>query len=163
MGLGRRRFLALGVGSGVTALAGCFGGRSEGLSVDTLSVAGSPGEPVRVHPPGRVAVLDFFATWCAPCKPQMAHLRRVRERFDSNVFLLSITNERDRTAVRSFWRKYDGTWPVALDPELRVAERYGVHRLPTLLVVGPDGSERWRHVGLASEERIATEIERALG
>jgi thiol-disulfide isomerase/thioredoxin len=163
MRLGRRRFLALGAGSGVTALTGCFGGRSEGLEVDTLSVAGSPGETVRVQPPGNVAVLDFFATWCAPCKPQMAHLRRVRQRFGSDVFLLSITSERDRDAVRSFWREHDGTWPVALDPELRVSERYGAHRLPTLLVVGPDGSERWRHVGLASDERIAAEVERALG
>ena len=158
----RRRFLAVAAGVGGT-LAGCSSRRDGGLELDALDVAGSPGGTVGVAPAERVVVLDFFATWCAPCEPQMDHLRRVRARFGEGTYLLSISSEQDRDAVRSFWREHRGTWPVALDPDLRATERYGVRRLPTLLVLGPDGEERWRHVGLAADGRIRREIERAAG
>ena len=162
----RRAVLSAGGVGLAGALAGCSGvlGGTSGTDtreIDTVAAAGSPGESVAIRPEGRAALLDFFGTWCAPCKPQMAHLRTVDEQF-SDLHLLSITWEEDRGAVADFWREYEGTWPVALDPEVRTGERYGVRRIPTLLVLAPDGTETWRHVGLAAVDTIAREVERAI-
>lgn len=157
---GRRSVLAT---TAAVGLAGCLGGSDtarSGDTIDTYDVGGSPGDPIPVRPDGRVALLDFWATWCAPCKPQMAELRDVRERFP-DVHMLSITNEEDGDAIRSFWTEYEGTWAVASDPELRTNDRFDVNRIPTLLVFDPEGTEVWRHVGLAAAERIADALRQA--
>lgn len=157
--------LALAVG-----LAGCTstfdGGATDGapdgdgIRLETYDVGGSSGETVRVLPPGEVALLDFWATWCAPCKPQMAELRAIRERFPG-VHMLSITNEDDERAIREFWRDYEGTWAVASDPDLETNDEFGVNRIPTLLVFDADGEEVWRHVGLAAAETVADALREA--
>lgn len=160
----RRRFL--GGMSAVTGigLAGCLGsagsGGGTGIRLDTYDVAGSPGTTLPVLPEGEVALLDFWATWCAPCKPQMTELREVATAHPS-LHLLSITNEDEPGAIRAFWREYEGTWPVASDPELRTNERFDVTRIPTLLLFDKEGTERWRHVGLAAAETILDRLAEA--
>lgn len=156
----RRDLLRTGGASALAGLAGCtavLGGGSgteTGLRLDTIDVAGSPGGPIAVHPPNEVALLDFWATWCAPCKPQMAELRAIRQRFP-DLHMLSITSETDVDAIQAFWRTYGGTWPVATDPDLEASEAFGVRRIPTLIVFDATGTEQWRHVGLAAAGTIA--------
>ena len=167
----RRRLLAGGI-AGVLSLAGCLGSVRSGddggpgattLTLRSVEVGGSPGGPVPIRPPGRVAVLSFFATWCAPCKPEMANLRAARDRFDRDaVSIVSITAETDRDAVEHFWRRYRGTWPVVLDPDLEATRRYDVAGVPTTLVFAADGDRVLRHAGLASEEAIVEAIAEAL-
>jgi thiol-disulfide isomerase/thioredoxin len=158
----RRSFLASAVAVG---LAGCLGDGGGGGAdaaddtIETLDVGGSSGDVVPVKPQGRVALLDFWATWCAPCKPQMAEHRTVRDRFP-DLHLLSITNESDREPVEAFWLEFGGRWAVAMDPELRTNDRFDVTRIPTLLVVDGDGTELWRHTGLAAAETIAEQLEK---
>jgi thiol-disulfide isomerase/thioredoxin len=152
----RRRFI---VSAAPVGLAGCLGGSDRTANaganaVDTYDVGGSPGGPLPVLPEGRVALLDYWATWCAPCKPQMAELRDIRERFP-DVHLLSITNETDAAAIRDFWTEFEGTWAVASDPDLETNDQFEVNRIPTLLVFDADASEVWRHVGLAAVDSIA--------
>jgi len=155
--IGRRAFLTA-AGGAAAALAGCLGDAGpDGMTVQGVDVRGSPGGPIAVMPADTVVLLDFWATWCAPCKPQMAELRTVRERFPE-VHLLSITNESDVDAVRAFWEAYDGTWPVATDTELRTNERFGVNRIPTLLVFDRAGERVWSHVGLAAADDIADRL-----
>jgi len=162
----RRSFLRTGLGVGVVGLAGCASiagssdGSGAGTTLSSLDVAGSPGDPVPVLPGDRVALLDWWATWCAPCKPQMAELRAVDRQFP-DVHLLSITNERDEDAVRSFWQEYEGTWPVGFDPDLDVSSEYRAGRVPTMVVLDPAGEEQWRHSGLAAADSIAAELEAA--
>jgi thiol-disulfide isomerase/thioredoxin len=153
----------------VVGLAGCTSAGTDDGTVDesggegtlqSLDVGGSPGGPVPVLPEGSVALLDWWATWCAPCKPQMAGLREVRDRFP-DVHMLSITNEADEPAIRAFWTEYRGTWAVAQDTDLRTNERFGVTRMPTLLVFDPEGTETWRHVGLAAVETVAKQLREA--
>lgn len=160
----RREFvISLGIGVGTAGLAGCLGGESAtGLSLETVAVAGSPEEEVVVNPEGEAALLDFFATWCAPCKPQMGHLRTVDQELPG-LHLLSVTRETDTDAVTAFWRQFEGTWPVAQDPKLDAFKAFGVKGIPTLVLIDSDGDEAWRHTGLAAAETILAEIETAGG
>lgn len=163
----RREYLQVGGGVvSAVALAGCTG-LTEGSDATatpsdnelvTFDVGGSPGGPVPVLPDGEPALLDFWATWCAPCKPQMTELRTVHEQFP-DLHLLSITNEGDDAAVRDFWQEYKGTWAVAADPELRTNQRFDVTRIPTLLVFDATGAVSWRHVGLAAAETVVAKLE----
>jgi thiol-disulfide isomerase/thioredoxin len=111
-----------------------------------------------VKPAGEPALLDFFATWCAPCKPQMAELRQIRSEYP-DLHMLSITWEGETAAIKDFWREYEGTWPVASDTELQTGEEYGIDNLPTLLLLDGEGTEVWRHVGLSAADTIAEKVE----
>lgn len=154
----RREFLT---GAVTVGLADCLGrSTSDEDTIQTLDVAGSPGGSVPIVSEGDVTLLDFWATWCAPCKPQMAELGEIRDRFPE-VHMLSITNESDRDAVASYWEEYDGTWAVAMDPEVRTNERFDVTRIPTKLIFAPDGEEVWRHTGLAAADSIADPLREA--
>jgi len=168
---GRRRFLGALAGTGSVALAGCLdraldpldiadSDDIDGMALTALDIGGSAGGTVEVLPEGEITLLDFWATWCAPCKPQMDELRLIREQFP-DIHMVSITNETDEEAIRSFWREYDGTWTVAMDPDVETNETFGVTRIPTLLLFDEAGEEVWRHTGLSSASDIADAIEGA--
>lgn len=162
-----RRGLLQGVaGAGSLGLAGCLGvgdrlggadPAGEAGTIETLDVGGSPGGAVPIRPAGEPALLDWWATWCAPCKPQMEEFQTVTAELP-DLHLLSITNEDDAAAVKAYWRRHDGGWPVAMDPELRTNDRYDATRVPTLLLLDSEGTERWRHVGLAAADTIVSTV-----
>lgn len=159
----RRRFLGVAGLAATGAFAGCTSSSQGGpLTLDTLAVGSLEGGPMTVHPPGKPVLLDFYATWCAPCKPQMSDLREIRTRYDPDqLHMFSITWERDEEAVRFFWEEYQGTWPTAMDPDVLTGEHYNVQNLPTIIVFSPTGEEVWRHVGLAGLDAIDDAVQRA--
>lgn len=132
----------------------------EPIRLNTYDVAGSPGKSMRVRPEGTVALLDFWATWCGPCKRQMPVLRRIEEQFPA-VHMLSITTETDEPAIKDFWRKYGGTWPVASDASLRTHDRFGVRTIPTLVVTDSEGTPTWRDVGFTGIDAIVAALQDA--
>jgi cytochrome c biogenesis protein CcmG/thiol:disulfide interchange protein DsbE len=116
---------------------------------------------------GKVVVLDFWGTWCPPCRQEAPIVRDVARAYASMpVVVLAMDDEQGEPepprAVQAFLeRAHLEDYPVAYpDPEME--ERYQVHVFPTLYVIGKDGLVKFRASGTVSESRLRAEVDAAL-
>ena len=115
---------------------------------------------------GRVVLLDFWATWCAPCLAELPNLRQLAERHPSDdLILLGIALDTiDRTRLRSFLRRHDITWPQVHEPrgvEGEIARRFGVEAVPSTFLVDRAGRLVARDLhGRALEVTVETLVQK---
>ena len=106
---------------------------------------------------GSVVVLDFWATWCGPCKRGLPLLQKVHdwaatEGHPVRVFAVNMA-ERERTPeakhakVSQFWSSTGYTMPVLMDLDDAISRAYGVGPIPHSVVIGPDGVIQKVHIG----------------
>ena len=96
---------------------------------------------------GKVVVLNFWATWCAPCKDELPTLQMLHDISDSQTVVLTI-NVREPTARAARYMQNTGmTFPVISDAKGELAKRWGVTVYPTTILIAPNGQARWRIVG----------------
>ena len=90
---------------------------------------------------GRVVFLNFWATWCPPCKEEMPSMERLYRRHNERGFtILAISIDSDGTdRVAAFVKKLGLTFPIGLDPKLEVANRYTVRALPSSFLIDRQG------------------------
>ncbi len=90
---------------------------------------------------GQYVLLNFWATWCGPCKMEMPSLESLHRQFKGAPFtVLGVSNDLfGSRVVAPFIKAYDLTFPVLLDPQQNVSKRFGVHSLPTSFLIDPDG------------------------
>jgi len=97
---------------------------------------------------GKVVVLNFWATWCGPCKEEMPALDRLSRRFDPrDVAILTITTEHERTSIQQFMKQLDSALPVLFDEQRDVSLAFMVRGLPTTVLVAKNGTIVARAVG----------------
>jgi peroxiredoxin len=104
-----------------------------------LSLEGQPAQLREFR--GKVVLLNFWATWCAPCLHEMPSLERLYQTFKQTDFvLLAVSMDRQGQEVaRPFVDNLKLTFPVLLDPTLEVSRQYGVRGLPTTYLIDPQG------------------------
>ena len=111
----------------------------------------------------KVLVLRFQASWCKSCASQAAGIERIYERYkDRGVELLAIQVDDPEKEARAFLKAHGATYPAALDPSLRVANRFGFKRAPYTVVVNKRGEIVARLEATADEERLTAAIDSAL-
>ena len=97
---------------------------------------------------GNVVMVNFWATWCVPCREEMPHLQALYERYNSLGFELLAVNVEDNPAgARKWLEETPVTFPVLFDPKNEVTKLFKVQTMPTTVLVGRDGTMRFIHHG----------------
>ncbi|HXM70234.1 MAG TPA: TlpA disulfide reductase family protein [Thermoanaerobaculia bacterium] len=118
---------------------------------------------------GRIAVIDFWATWCGPCQHELPELERLYRRFSGDprvVFYAVDFSGGDTPDVQGdtpaqaseFFRRRGFRMPLAFDAGGRAAKALHAHGLPTLLVLDRSGRVRLRHVGFVGAEDLGASL-----
>jgi len=108
-------------------------------------------------------LIDFWATWCAPCKKEMVFLERIYQTYkDQGVTILAINQDTPKSLskVKSYIRSRKLTFVVALDPNQQIAQQLNAIVLPTTLLVDQNYHIVWRHQGYipGDEKEIEKQI-----
>jgi len=112
---------------------------------------------------GKVVVLDFWATWCPPCRESVGELKDLTRKYPSDkMVLISISADRDASAWREFVSKKRMDWPQYLDHQGRMRQIFAVRAFPTYIVIDGEGVIRQRMSGLNPQETIVHRLKNTL-
>lgn len=115
---------------------------------------------------GKVVLLNFWATWCPPCRQELARVQTdLIDRFAGRDFVfLPVSRGEKRDAVAAFREKQGYAFPMGLDPEQTIYGLYASNYIPRNFLIGPDGKVLSATVGYEPEEfdALVATIEQAL-
>jgi|SRR4051812_31489642 thiol-disulfide isomerase/thioredoxin len=116
---------------------------------------------------GKVVLLDFWATWCGPCRQAMPELKQLLQKNTGKpLVVVSVSADQDRKAAEEFVRTNGMTWPQAWDGQGKViAGVFGVEGLPSYAVIDADGRIAYLMKGwapLSSSALLSQAVSRAL-
>jgi len=114
---------------------------------------------------GKVILVNFWATWCGPCKNEMPSLNKLYNTYrDKGLTVIGISIDRSAEAVRNFMKKIPLDLPVLLDGNLIISKKYKVFAYPTTFLIDRDGILREKFIGEEdwSDTELNTLIKRYL-
>jgi cytochrome c biogenesis protein CcmG/thiol:disulfide interchange protein DsbE len=110
---------------------------------------------------GQVVVLNFWASWCGPCRNEAPALQSVWEAYqDRGVVFLGINYRDAPAASQAFIQEYGITYHNAVDVRSRVSTMYGVTAVPETFVIDGQGKVAWVQIGEVTAETLARELDR---
>lgn len=120
----------------------------------TVSLAALRGQPV---------VVNFFASWCAPCRREMPEFQAVADRLGSKVAFLGIDHQDNRQGGLAILADTGVRYASGYDPDGKVAADYGLFGMPTTVFVAADGRLLETHTGEMSKQKLEGTISRLFG
>ncbi len=137
--------------------------------VAVVSIAGSVASPPDVVPDpavvavdslrGKVVVLDFWASWCRPCRRSFPWWNGMYERYrESGLEVIGVCVDRDREVARSFLEKYQPGFTIWYDTDAKWARTYSLPAMPSTYIYGRDGRLLTTHVGFRESDAAELEV-----
>lgn len=182
-----RALLPIAMIAGVTTvgIGALYELRSGGVSHLSLSVANHPAEGTAMDEPAPsfnvpsllddstiafapgpdgVTVINFFASWCEPCRIEAPGLEHVWSDYRKRGVSFIGVNERDDPAAgRAFVREFKLTYPIGQDPSGRLADDFALFGMPTTFVIDGEGVLRFRFVGYVNADDLRRVLDEQLG
>ncbi len=130
-----------------------MGGLAKETPAPDFNLKDLEGKPVALTDfRGQVVILDFWATWCRPCRSEFTELkgwieRRKKEDQWQNIVVVAVNLKEDPTVVERYLQQRELPFRVVLDRDGAVAEQYKVRALPSLYVIDPRGTIQDFHAG----------------
>ncbi len=135
----------------------------EGQSAPKFDLVGMDGEPVKLSDyAGRKVVINFWSTWCEPCKQEHDVLQRGPQRFPDVVFL-GVVYQDEEAKVRAYLARNGSTYPHLLDPDGRMAVQYGVAGVPETYFIDEAGTIAHKQIGPVNDPLLGAVLTAALG
>ena len=107
---------------------------------------------------GKVVYLDFWASWCGPCRASFPWMSRLAASHASDsLVVLAIDLDKERALADAFLEQHPADFTIAFDPAGRTAEAFQVSAMPTSFLIGRDGTILWRHAGFDPRQAAALE------
>lgn len=103
---------------------------------------------------GKAVLINFWATWCPPCKEEMPLIQRYASRYKDQLIVLGVDSQENPDIVRNFIKDRGITFPILLDQSGRISDLYFTKNFPTSFFVDADGVLRGQHMGQLSEDLL---------
>jgi len=113
---------------------------------------------------GKVVIIDFWATWCPPCRKGIPDLISIQNEFKDKVVIIGISLDREKTIkdVPGFVKSYGINYPVVYGDDKVVTDYGGIQSIPTAFVIDKNGNIADSHVGLTDKDTYVNKIKELL-
>ena len=109
---------------------------------------------------GKVVILDFWATWCAPCREEMPELQKFYKKYNAKgLEIVGISVDKGPEGIKDFINKLKVTFPVVHDEGHKVADKYSPPRMPSSYIIDRKGVVRYVHGGYRAGDAAQFEKE----
>jgi thiol-disulfide isomerase/thioredoxin len=113
---------------------------------------------------GKVVILNFWATWCGPCRMEVPDLVELQKKYQDRLQVIGlVVDDADEDAVRKFAKRYGINYPVAMATDELRLQFGGVPALPTSFVIDAQGRVVQKHIGLRDPQLYELEVRSLLG
>jgi peroxiredoxin len=106
---------------------------------------------------GKKVILNFWATWCPPCRAEMPDMQKIQDKYEGEVVIAAVnftSSEKNVDTVKSFINELDLTFPVLLDEKGKINNQFEVLSYPTTYIIDENGIITTKFVGAMSYEQM---------
>lgn len=128
-----------------TALA--ENGVTVGKRVAGFTLPDLEGKQITVGQSGKITVINFWATWCPPCREEMPELNQFARKYHQSLLFYAVNIQEPSSKVSEFLKQNNYTMPTLLDSDGTVAKHFRISAIPTTIVIDKDGLITYRKSG----------------
>ena len=106
---------------------------------------------------GKIVIVDFWATWCDPCRDSFPHYQAMLDRHAGELVVLGVSTDEDPSGIAKFGKQTGVKFPLAWDDGQSVSRQYSPSTMPTSYIIGKNGIVRYVHPGFRSGDEAELE------